>query len=378
MLHDTPVTSRAAQMNAAYGPLEAPARIKRALQDAALGRLALVSSFGAQSVVLLHMVSRLDPALQVLFIDTEMLFQETLAYQTRLARDLGLVGVRLVRPDHRELSTVDPDATLHQRALDACCDLRKTRPLERALQGFDGWITGRKRFQGGVRSTLPLFEEDGAGRLKFNPLADWNAPQVEDYIKTHDLPRHPLVARGFQSIGCSPCTVAAPNRDGRWAGQDKEECGIHFIGGRATRQPRAAAPVIVTDAGFGAETWTQGFADTAALADAGGNAGALDLPSDGDVAGIAPHLGRIALIRVDFPDFSDGRGFTIARRLRRMGFSGRLRARGHLLADQYAMARRAGFDEVEISTELAARQPEDQWQARAIWRAHDYQSRLRG
>lgn len=139
--------------------------------------------------------------------------------------------------------------------------------------------------------------------------------------------------------------------------------------------------VIVTDTGFGPEDWTAGFTALEDLTE-GSETGvqALDLPSHTtpvDLEALAGRLERFALIRVDFPSFSDGRGFTIAACLRRMGFSGRLRARGHVIADQYAMARRAGFDEVEISPDLAARQPEPQWLARANWQAHDYQARLR-
>jgi len=131
--------------------------------------------------------------------------------------------------------------------------------------------------------------------------------------------------------------------------------------------------VIVTDTGFAPDDWQGGFAPLHEAGDA-----AVHLPSDIDPAGLAPRLGGVALVRVDFPGFADGRGFTIARQLRREGYRGRLRAHGHVLADQYAMARRAGFDEVEIDEALAARQPESHWLARADWRAHDYQARLRG
>lgn len=133
--------------------------------------------------------------------------------------------------------------------------------------------------------------------------------------------------------------------------------------------------VIVTDTGFAPDGFNGGFV---ALEEAPNGAPALDLPSDTDPATLTGRLDGVEAIRVDFPSFADGRGFTIARQLRLMGFTGRLRARGHVIADQYAMARRAGFDEVEISDELAARQPEDQWTFRANWQAHDYQARLRG
>ena len=126
--------------------------------------------------------------------------------------------------------------------------------------------------------------------------------------------------------------------------------------------------VIVNDKGFAPEDWTRGFESE----------GVLDLGSDTDPLDLAGSLEGVEMIRVDFPSFADGRGFTIARRLRLMGYAGRLRAKGHVLADQYAMARRAGFDEIEIGEDLAARQQEDQWLARANWRQNDYQSRLRG
>ena len=132
--------------------------------------------------------------------------------------------------------------------------------------------------------------------------------------------------------------------------------------------------VIVTDTGFAPEDWTSGFVP---LAEAGPGARALDLAPTDDPAALSGRLDGVAIIRIAFPAFSDGRGFTLARRLRMMGYAGRLRAAGHVIADQYAMARRVGFDEVEISGDLAARQPADQWRARADWRAHDHQSRLR-
>lgn len=132
--------------------------------------------------------------------------------------------------------------------------------------------------------------------------------------------------------------------------------------------------VIVSDAGFAPEDWNAGFE---ALADIGPETRAVDLAHTDDPAVLAGHLAGLALIRVAFPSFSDGRAFTVARRLRMMGYTGRLRAHGPVIADQYAMLRRVGFDEAEIPDELAARQPEDQWRFRADWRAHDYQARLR-
>jgi uncharacterized protein (DUF934 family) len=135
--------------------------------------------------------------------------------------------------------------------------------------------------------------------------------------------------------------------------------------------------ILVTDTGFGADDFTGHFVPVSALP-ANDEAVAVDLASDADPALLEGALARITAIRVDFPSFADGRGFTLAAQLRRMGFKGRLRAHGHVIADQYAMARRAGFDEVAIPQAIADRQPEDQWLARVDWRAHSYQNRLRG
>ena len=204
----------------------------------ALGRIAMVSSFGAESVVLLHMLAQRHPDAPVLFVDTMMLFPETMAYQRDVAQALNLQDVRVIRPTREALFAHDPDSVLHLTEPDACCTLRKTQALEAALDGFDGWITGRKRSQGGERAALDLFEADGA-RIKVNPLAGWDAARLSDYIDTHHLPRHPLVARGYPSIGCAPCTgPVAPGEDpraGRWRGREKTECGIHVRNGRVIR-----------------------------------------------------------------------------------------------------------------------------------------------
>jgi len=233
-------STRAEGLNDRFGALSAGQMLAGALSDPALGKVALVSSFGADSVVLLHMVSQIAPEVPVLFIDTLMLFPETLAYQRELAAKLELRDLRVITPDRNALFDQDPDALLHRARPDDCCTLRKTLPLAGALAGFDGWITGRKRFQGGGREGLAAFEaEDGTGRIKLNPLAGWSAQDVATYIERHALPRHPLVSRGYPSIGCMPCTsrveAGEDIRAGRWRGQEKTECGIHFIGGRVVR-----------------------------------------------------------------------------------------------------------------------------------------------
>ncbi len=213
-----------------------------AIQRAATNRTALVSSFGAESVVLLHMVSQIDASLPVLFIDTQMLFAETLVYQSEVARQLGLSDVRSISAETLDISVRDPDGTLNMRDKDACCALRKSNPLQQALKGFDAWITGRKRFQSGSRAALEFFEADGNRQIKINPLAHWRPEDLQNYIETHDLPKHPKLAQSFASIGCAPCTSPVKEgedaRAGRWRDSDKTECGIHFVNGEAQRQPQ--------------------------------------------------------------------------------------------------------------------------------------------
>lgn len=222
-------------LNQSYANHSAFAVMSRALDDPAVGPVTLVSSFGAESVVLLHMLSVMDRTKPVLFLETGMLFPETLTYQREVADKLGLTDVRVIRPDSNDLFAMDPDGDLNERDADACCAIRKTKPLELALQDFDAWITGRKRFQGGQRTELQFFEAE-AGKLKINPLAHWTPEDIRDYMDNNNLPRHPLVAQGYPSIGCAPCTSkVAPGEDpraGRWRGREKTECGIHFVNGR--------------------------------------------------------------------------------------------------------------------------------------------------
>lgn len=231
------LTERVRALNARYRHHPAASVLARALGDPQAGALALVSSFGAESVVLLHMVSVARRDTPVIFLDTEMLFAETLVYQQEVSERLGLTDVRVIRATPAELARADPDGALHSRDTDACCALRKTVPLQRALEGFDGWITGRKRFHGGTRARLDFFEvEAGTGRIKVNPLAHWRREDVQTYMEENRLPRHPLVARGYPSIGCMPCTSPVGTgeelRAGRWRGTQKEECGIHFADGK--------------------------------------------------------------------------------------------------------------------------------------------------
>ena len=235
------VATRVAALNTRYRHHSAISVLEHALADTDTGAVAMVSSFGAESVVLLHMVAVVDRDTPVLFLDTEMLFDETLAYQRAVAAHLGLGDVRVIRASRTKLAAHDPEGMLHRENPDACCDLRKSQPLAHALAPFDAWITGRKRFQSGSRAALAFFEAEGEARIKINPLAHWAREDIADYMVNNRLPRHPLVARGYASIGCAPCTTpVAPGEDpraGRWRGAAKEECGIHFVDGRIIRAP---------------------------------------------------------------------------------------------------------------------------------------------
>lgn len=233
---DRELAAKAEALNARFRHHSATSVMEGALRDA--GNIALVSSFGAESVVLLHMAAVIDPMTPVVFVDTELLFTETLIYQQEVSERLGLKNVHIIRAD--DIAEKDPYGALRFSDKDACCTLRKTVPLQKALDGYDGWITGRKRFQSGTRAALDFFEvEDGTGRLKINPLAHWAPEDVRAYMDENRLPRHPLVAKGYPSIGCAPCTSPVKEgedpRAGRWRGENKEECGIHVVDGKFVR-----------------------------------------------------------------------------------------------------------------------------------------------
>jgi phosphoadenosine phosphosulfate reductase len=204
--------------------------IEAALKTVGRDRLALVSSFGTESAALLKVMADVDPAIPVVFLDTGWLFEETLAYRDTLVARLGLRDVRSIKPLEQTLTREDPDRELWFSDPDACCRIRKVEPLARALAPFSAWINGRKRFQGGLRAELPVVEEDGA-RLKFNPFANVAREEIEAIFRRADLPQHPLVASGYRSVGCMPCSsrTAADEdaRAGRWRGRAKTECGIH-------------------------------------------------------------------------------------------------------------------------------------------------------
>jgi phosphoadenosine phosphosulfate reductase len=204
--------------------------IATALRTVGRDRLAVVSSFGTESAALLKVMADVDPAIPVVFLDTGWLFEETLAYRDTLIETLGLRDVRSIKPLEETLSREDGNRELWFSDPDACCRIRKVEPLARALAPFSAWINGRKRFQGGLRAELPVVEADGS-RLKFNPFANVSREQIEAIYADSKLPPHPLVASGYLSVGCMPCTSrTSPDEDaraGRWRGRAKTECGIH-------------------------------------------------------------------------------------------------------------------------------------------------------
>jgi phosphoadenosine phosphosulfate reductase len=223
---------RAIDLAHRYAGLSGEGLLRPMIEHAFPGRLAVVSSFGAESAVLLMLVAAVDPSVPVIFLDTGKSFIETLDYRDRLVNRLGLRDVRVHKPAPEDLLAADAPGDLWRRDPDHCCRLRKVLPLRRALTGFEAWVTGRKRFAGGERTGLKAIEAVD-GRIKINPLADWTPAQIAHAFVAADLPRHPLVARGYPSIGCAPCTSRASGqpgsvRAGRWAGTGKTECGIHW------------------------------------------------------------------------------------------------------------------------------------------------------
>lgn len=347
------------------------------LKDLAPGRAAVVSSFGADSAVLLHIVAKIAPDTPVIFLETGKHFPETLAYRDQLVAELGLTDVRSVGPDRTRLAALDPDGDLHGSDADLCCAIRKEEPLEAALAEFDVWINGRRRGQTSERQAMPLVERDG-DRLKFNPLAEWDVSDISAYRAIHELPEHPLRGRGYLSIGCAPCTSpvgdSEDERAGRWRGTDKTECGIHVSRNGETVRVLSAGQTMTehkdiwTRDGYAEDTW-QEIADDADLPADGqvivsaarwremrqGNLPndrriGVALKADDRVEDFEQDLDRFELIALDFPAFTDGRSYSAARLLReRYGFTGDLRARGDILLDQIPFMLRCGFSSFAIS-----------------------------
>ena len=233
MLAKTPVAlNNENDLLEAYAGLEGRDLIRTIARDHK-DRVGLLSSFGAESVVLLHMASEVDRSLPIMFLDTLKLFPETIAYRDRLVRELGLRDVRVFQPNVANIENDDPAGTLHLSNSDKCCNIRKTLPMEKAFRGFDVMISGRKRFHGATRADLKFVSIEGE-RLKVEPLAGFTALDLQTYMVNHQLPSHPLKLAGYHSIGCMPATCTVPGgsadnpRAGRWMGSAKVECGIHF------------------------------------------------------------------------------------------------------------------------------------------------------
>jgi len=220
-------------------------RLRQAITQDFKGRIVLLSSFGAEAAVLLHLVASIDADAPIFFLDTGKLFGETLRYRDQLINRLSLTNVRFIQPNKTDIMAEDNDQMLWQKNADRCCYLRKIKPLETALSEFDVVITGRKQYHGGTRQNLALFDAQN-GRLKLNPLARWRQTDVENYLDEFDLPHHPLQKDGFLSIGCMTCTKKVTEtgdiRGGRWQGLGKTECGIHLSSSGSLRLENVNTP----------------------------------------------------------------------------------------------------------------------------------------
>jgi phosphoadenosine phosphosulfate reductase len=223
-------TARA--LDAQFAGKSAEAVLEAAIHTLFPGQIAVLSSFGTEAAVVLHLVAQIDRSVPILFLETGKHFTETLMYRDILIDRFGFTDARELKPDPADLAAKDPSGELWKTNPDACCAIRKVLPLQRAMQPFAAQVTGRKRFQASTRANIPLFEASGDGKIKVNPLAHWTPEMIRDAFKLFKLPQHPLFDEGFASIGCAPCTrridVGEDARAGRWAGLDKTECGIHL------------------------------------------------------------------------------------------------------------------------------------------------------
>lgn len=246
LLHTGPrfTAAEVEALNARFADVPTIAMLRAVLREGLAGDVAAVSSFGAESAVLLHLIATIDRSVPVLFLDTGKHFPETLAYRDEIMGRLGMTNLVNLSPGPAALTASDATGLRWSYDPDGCCEIRKVQPLAAALTHFDASFTGRKGFQSATRAGLQTFEldqTDAQGRLKINPLATWSSGQVRAYFDATGLPAHPLVAQGYPSIGCSPCTTrVAPGEDprsGRWKGWDKTECGIHVDGAAEALPP---------------------------------------------------------------------------------------------------------------------------------------------
>jgi phosphoadenosine phosphosulfate reductase len=365
-------------LNGMFDEMDGPAVLRQAI-ELLPGELAIVSSFGADSAVLLHMVAEVDPTLPVFFLETGKHFPETLAYVETLKAHLKLGNVTALAPDPADVARFDPRGDLWETDPDSCCHIRKTEPLDLEMAGYGGWITGRKRYQTRERGVLPHFELTSDDRIRVNPLAYFSDADVAAYRTKHGLPEHPLYGRGYKSIGCAPCTsVVAAGEDpraGRWRGLDKKECGIHFDFNGAIAKPKIGPEQnLFRNGAFIADPfrpWAEGddpasvrythvplpvfLANREAFLANPHPLGVLVSPGE-KVEEVAGDLQRFASIAIAFPAFTDGRGYTSARLLtERYGYAGELRAVGDVLMDQIGFMRRCGITAFVVTHEPTRR-----------------------
>jgi phosphoadenosine phosphosulfate reductase len=363
-------------LNGMFDEMDAVGVLRQAATEVLPGDLAIVSSFGADSAVLLHLVAQVDPSLPVYFLETGKHFTETLDYVETLKKHLGLINVHAIHPNSEDVKRFDPKGDLWETDPDSCCHIRKTEPLEPITEQYGGWVTGRKRFQTKERGVLPHFELTSDDRIKVNPLAYFNDADVNQYKIDHGLPEHPLFAKGYKSIGCAPCTsVVAEGEDpraGRWRGLNKKECGIHFDFNGAIASPMTAATRhhLWKDGAFIADPfhdWAEDsdpatasykhvplpvfLANREAFLANPHPLGLLVVPGD-RIEDVEADLGRFASIAIKFPAFSDGRGYSTARLLsERFKYAGEIRAVGDVLQDQIPLMRRCGITALVVTHE---------------------------
>jgi phosphoadenosine phosphosulfate reductase len=362
-------------LNGMFDEMDAIGVLRYAVSDVLSEDLAIVSSFGADSSVLLHLVAQVDPAMPVYFLETGKHFAETLDYVETLKQHLGLTNVRAIHPDPRDIARFDPQGVLWETDPDSCCHIRKTEPLEPITEQFGGWVTGRKRFQTRERGVLPHFELTSDDRIKVNPLAYFNDADVNQYKIEHGLPEHPLFHKGYKSIGCAPCTsVVAEGEDpraGRWRGLNKKECGIHFdFNGAIARPMTATRHTLWKDGAFIADpfhAWTEDsnpqtasythvplsvfLAERDAFLANPHPLGLLVGPGD-RIEDVEADLARFASVAIQFPAFSDGRGYSTARLLsQRYQYANEIRGVGDVLQDQIPLMRRCGLTAFVVTHE---------------------------
>lgn len=213
------------QLNNQYAFLSPEGRLQNLFKDFSDKRILVTSSFGATSIYLLHLIRKVAPSQPVYFINTGYLFEETLQYQEYISKELG-ISILQAKPDphHHQYSK---ENELWKNNPDMCCSVNKILPFEEIKNQHDIWVSGLIRHQNNYRTSLDIFEEH-EHLLKFHPLIDIPIGNVRALIELHKLPLHPLLKRGFESIGCTHCTSQGQGREGRWQGKNKTECGIHL------------------------------------------------------------------------------------------------------------------------------------------------------